>query len=515
MQQKSKEELKEMHWSEILASRILEEKQAPYVLTGGMTTSGPAHMGTVCEFLYPAVLREVLEEGGHEAKLFFIADIFDAFDGIPVELKKYKDQLTPELGKPLSNVIDPLGCHPSYGEHYLSQATEIIKRMELKLELVRSPELYSSGSFDVFARTFLKEEERVKEVVASSSLRKVEDFKDWSPIMPLCEKCGKIATTRVVSHDDESYEYVCDRDVKYTKGCGYRGKAKISDHKYKLQWRLHWPSWQAHFNSVAEGSGVDHMTRGGSADTAVAIHREILHREPPILFKYGFVLLHGKKYSKSKGIGMGALELMSLIPPEVLKYVLILPNQEQNKNIDPEGTGLIDLFSDIERVSKVSKPENRADEKKQFAFKLSIKSLKWSSSFLDMLLNYQIYRDWNKVGEMLHDKPGVDYLAPFITEWLRRGFEPEQYNFSVKPQKITEGRELVTKFASMLKPGMSDVDVHNLVYLATEDNKEQAGKLFSALYTAIIGKEKGPRLGKLIAAIGIGEVKKMLDAAVA
>jgi lysyl-tRNA synthetase class 1 len=354
----------------------------------------------------------------------------------------------------------------------------------------------------------------VKEIVARTSLRKIEEFKEWSPIMPLCEECGKIATTRMLSHNGDEYEYACDRDVGYTKGCGYRGKTKISDHKYKLQWRLHWPAWQAHFNSSAEGSGVDHMTRGGSADTSVAIHKEILKREPPILFKYGFVLLHGKKYSKSKGIGMSALEITKLVPQEIMKYALILPNLEQNKDIDPEGEKLIDLYSDIERVSKLDKPENRADEKKVFAFRLAIKKLKWRASFLDMLLNYQIYRDWKKVGELLNDVDGVAYLAPYITEWLNKEFEPEQYNFTVKTQKISEQKDLVANFSSSLKPGMNDLEVHNLVYQVVGNDKQKAQQLFTALYKAIIGKEKGPRLGKLIAAIGIERTKQILENAI-
>ncbi len=515
MEQDNREDVKGKHWSEILAQEVLKKKKSPYVVTGGMTTSGPAHMGTICEFLYPSVLREAIENTGNKVELFFVADIFDAFDGIPTELSKYEKELTPELGKPLSNVLDPLGCHSSFGEHYLSQAIEIMQKMELKINLVRSPELYSSGSFDRFARLFLKEEQKVKEVVARTSLRKIEEFKDWSPIMPLCEKCGKIATTRVISHDGESYEYACDRDVTYTKGCGYRGKAKINDHKYKLQWRLHWPSWQAHFESSAEGSGVDHMTRGGSADTAIAIHKEILNREPPILYKYGFVLLHGKKYSKSKGIGMAAIELIDLVPQEVLKYALILPNLQQNKDIEPEGESLIKLYIDLERIAKLEKPENRADEKKLCAFKLSVKKLKWKASFLDILLNYQIYKDWKKVGELLQDSEGIAYLAPYITEWLSKDFEPEQYNFTLKPQKISDDKELVMQFASALKPGMNDVEVHNLVYKVVDDDKEKSARLFVAIYKAMIGKDRGPRLGKLIAAIGVDKVKQMLAQATA
>ena len=46
-----KEELKDKHWTAILAEQVLAEKKAPYIITGGMTTSGPAHLGTVCEFL--------------------------------------------------------------------------------------------------------------------------------------------------------------------------------------------------------------------------------------------------------------------------------------------------------------------------------------------------------------------------------------------------------------------------------------------------------------------------------
>jgi lysyl-tRNA synthetase class 1 len=513
MSQRSKEDLKDKHWSEILADEVVKTKKVPYVVTGGMTTSGPAHMGTVCEFLYPSMVREVIERGGSKAELFFVADIFDAFDSVPEEMKKYVKELTPELGKPLSDVHDPLKCHVSFGEHYLAQATLLMEKMELKLTLIRSPELYSSGSFDKYARLFLSEEEKVREVVARSSLRKVEELKEFSPIMPICQDCGKIATTRVISHSGDEYEYTCDVDVGYTKGCGYKGRAKIGDHKYKLQWRLHWPSWQDYFKSSIEGSGVDHMTRGGSADTAKAVHREIFNKEPPILFKYGFVLLHGKKYSKSKGIGMGALELSTLIPPEVLKYALILPNLEQNKDIDPEGEWLINLYLDIERVSRLEKAENRADEKKVFAFRLAIKKLRWSASFLDMLLNYQIYKDWDRVGELLNDKDGVRYLAPFITEWLKKDFEPEQYNFSINPQKIHDDKELVSEFVAGLKAGMSDLDVHNLVYKTAKDDKNKAGRLFAAVYRAIIGKDKGPRLGKLIAAIGIEKAKAMLNSA--
>ncbi len=510
MEKDSTEERQNRHWVQKLADRVISEKKHPLVITGGMTTSGPAHLGTVCEFLYPAVLKQAIENNGEKAEMVFFGDILDAFDSIPLEMQKYETMLKPELGKPLVYTIDPLGCHSSFGVHYLEQAKYLMKKLNLDINVIQANELYDSGKMDAYARIFLAKEDKVKEVVARTSMRKVEDLKDWSPLMPICEKCGKIATTRVIRHSGDEYEYVCDRNVEYTKGCSYKGKAKLTDHKYKLQWRLHWPAWQALYNSSAEGSGIDHMTVGGSATTAIAIHEEILEREPPILFKYGFILINGKKYSKSKGIGISAMELSELIPPELLKYVLIEPNIEQNKDIDPTGDKLILLYNEVERISTISKPETRADEKRALAFSIAIKKLPWKSSFVDMLLEYQIYKDWVKVGKKLDDEAGVRYLFSYIEKWLAKGYAPERYNFSVHQTKINENTVAVKSLISELKGTMDEIQVHNLVYKVAKEQNIKTEELFKTIYTAIIGKDNGPKLGKLIVAIGVDKVKEML-----
>ncbi len=511
MEKKSKEEMRGKHWTEILIDRLTGEKKSPYSITAEMTTSGPAHLGTVCEFLYPYVLSAILKENGLDAEFSFIGNIMDAFDGIPVEMQKYSDILTPDLGKPLSAVKDPENCHKSFGDHYLSMAKDLMEWLSVDINVISADELYGEGKFDKYATLYLKREDLVKEVVARTSLKEISALKDWSPIMPICQKCGKVATTRVTWHNDTEYEYACDRDVKYTRGCTYVGRAKLSDHKYKLQWRLHWPSEQALFSSSIEGSGIDHMTRGGSADTSMAIHREILGREPPILFKYGFIFINGQKPSKSKGIGMSALELSRLIPPEMLKYALIEPDVQKDKNIDLTGDKLIVLYNDLERIAALKAPENRADEKKMLAFRVAVRSLPWKSSFVDMLLNYQITRDWDRVGKMLGDPEGTEYLSKYIEHWLAKGFAPDRYDFSIKNTRIESNKEAVRDFASRLRQGMTELEVHNLVYETAKGIGIDPNTLFSSIYTALIGKEKGPRMGKLIVSIGIDRTKEMLD----
>jgi len=504
---------KSLHWSELLAQRIIAEKREPYVISGGMTTSGPTHLGTVCEFLFPQAIVDSLRYAEKEAKYYFVADIFDAFDGVPSVFEQYRAVLEPHLGKPLTEVPDPTGKTASFGDYFLADAKAAMDKFGVKPEIVRATDLYEKGAMDKYAKLFLKNEAKVREVVAKSSLRDALPTW-WSPIMPVCEKCGKIATTRVISHDGESYEYSCDRDVKYTKGCGYTGKAKISDHKYKLTWRLHWPAWQDHFNTAAEGGGVDHFTRGGSRDTLEAIFKEFFKKEPAIGYKFGFILFEGKKYSKSKGTGMGVKELMELIPAEVLKYMLLKPDIQENVDINPTPINVLRAIEDYEKaLAFISSGKldslSRADRKRALAAKLSSEGASegrgWKTPFIDLILYRNLQWSWDQIVQATGDASAVVKLQPYIEAWEKKGFMPDEYAFAYKPQKASEN---AAEFFKKLAPGMPALDIHNLAFDVAKERNVPPAKMFEECYLTLLGKPRGPKLGKLVEAIGIERVKK-------
>ncbi len=494
------------HWSENLADRVIQEKKEPYVISGGMTTSGPVHFGTLCEMLFPNAIKIALEKRGKKAKYYFIADIFDAFDSVPMSMEKYKDELEPHLGKPLCNVPDPTGKSRSFGDHYLDEARELMKKFGIHAEIVRINEYYEQGKFDEYARFFLEHEDEARRIIEETSGK--TEKKDWSPIMPICAKCGRIATTRVTAHDNENYEYVCDKDVKYTKGCGFSGKNAIADHLYKIVWRLHWPSWKQIFGTSIEGAGMDHHTKGGSVDTSREITEKLFKKEFPIPYKYGFILFQGKKYSKSKGTGMGISEISRLLMPEVIKYMLLKPDLEENVDIDPQSDKILRKIEEYEKASQIdpANDSNRSDRKAAIAFSLSADRMNWKS-FLDTLLYYQIYGDWEKVKEMTKDPEGVEYLKPYIEEWIRMNFMPDDYRFRYEPKKA-EGN--VRKFAETLEEGMDALAVHNAIFEFAKANGIPPKTLFAEIYQTMIGKNRGPRLGKLIDAIGVMKVKQDL-----
>jgi lysyl-tRNA synthetase class 1 len=334
----------------------------------------------------------------------------------------------------------------------------------------------------------------------------------WSPIMPTCEKCGKNATTRVIKHNIFEYEYACDRDVGYTKGCGYLGKAKISDHLYKLTWRLHWPAWQDYFKTSAEGGGVDHFTRGGSRDSLEVIFREIFKKEPPIGYKFGFILFNGKKYSKSKGQGIGISELMQLLPPEIIKYMLLKPDLQENIDIVPSGKNFLRLIEDYEKALElIAKDPNllsKADRKRMLAAKLSSEKQKirgWKTSFLDLILYRNLQLSWDKIAQKT-DENSVQKLSFYIENWEKKNFIPDEYQFKYSPKKISTD-SFVYKFFANLETKMSAVDIHNFAFVCAKETNISPAKFFEECYLVLLRKPVGPKLGKLIEAIGIEKVK--------
>lgn len=500
---------KSLHWSEQVAREAITQKAEPYVLMSGITTSGPLHPGTLCEFLFADAVSNSIRKQAGSCDFLFVADILDAFDSIPEPFRKHAKGLEPHLGKPLAHVPDPEGCHPSFGEHFLAEAERAMEKFGASPSILKASDNYAAGKYDGHAMKYSESKDEVKKIVQQSSGRK-EMPGHWHPIMPICGKCGRVATTRVLSYADGEYEYACDQDVKYAKGCGYRGSAKIQDHRYKLLFRLDWAARHQIWGVSVEGASVDHHTRGGTLQTVSAVERKFLGIQPPIFFKFGFLKYKGKKYSKSKGIGHTVAELMEVLPIPVLEYALYRPDLQEDKELVLEEGTLLPLLLDYEHASSLDPSEDlaRADRKKAISFSLT-KEKPWKAPLQDILINYSLYRDWDKVGQLTGDPEGVSYLAPYIGKWFKRGWVPDKYVFELKGAPYGHEAE-VRDFAEKLDPSMSAEDIQSLVYDVAKGNTVAPASLFKALYLALIGKEKGPRLGPFIKIIGVEKVKSLL-----
>jgi lysyl-tRNA synthetase class 1 len=511
--ERSMSEHKARHWSETVAHEILTTKAAPYVVASGITTSGPTHMGTVCEFLYPSALVKYLKDEKYPVDFVFVGDIMDAFDNIPKPLERFTF-LKEHLGKPISSVPDPQGCCASYGDHFLNEVRDLMTSLEVPAKILRANDLIAQGQYDPYAVIYQQQKDMVRNIAERvAKLSGITGLPEWVDIlMPICENCGKIATTHVLSFNGDVIEYTCDKDVKYTKGCGYCGTMRLKDHRYKLFWRLDWPSRQDFLHVSAELAGVDHHTRGGSWDTCAMVHREILRKEPPVGRRFGFVLLHGKKYSKSKGMGLSVQELLELTPPPLIKYRLFKPDLDENKEFDPTGNNLIRLYEEYNHAADLYEKgwTHKAEDKMALAYSLSTDRRRWRVDFADLVVAYQICQDWGTVTERLGDAEGVNYLRKYVDNWIKQQYVPEEYVFKLGGERVEALAEELSGFKDRLNESMTDQQVHDLVYSFAQELGLKPPELFKALYCSLISKEHGPRLGRLVKALGVAKVKQML-----
>ena len=482
-----------MDWLKRIVDEIIEKRKGKaFVVASGLTTSGPAHLGTLSEFIYPYSIVKELRRRGYEAEYVFVADIMDAFDDIPQSLKDKEEELKKYLGRPLAEVPDPYGCHESYGEHFLAEFLELMDKFGIKPdEVLKASELYKEGWYDDYLRLFVKERDRVKKIMEETAMRKLPE-NWWGFIKPVCERCGRIDKTEVTGVEGDKIRYKC-------KACGHEGVVDVKSHRWKLAWRLDWPSRQDFLGVDAEGGGVDHFTKGGSWDTAKRIHKEIFGKEPPVGFRYGFVLMNGKKMSKSKGIG-ALHEIMALLHPAVILYFILKHDIKENKNFKVEPKFLLMLYEEYRRVAL---GEDK-DPKRRKAWELSGAKV-WKAGFADLLVYYQIYRDWEKVKELTGDSQAVEDLKEYVEEWIKRDFVPEEYKVEIKQGKVEDERgcEFLKRLAGRLNEEMDAVEIHNTIYEVAKEIGISAKDAFKYVYKALLDKDRGPRAGRLVKAIGV------------
>lgn len=495
--------IKNMHWSEVIASKIHAERKPPYVVMAGITPSGPVHPGTLCEFLFAYAIAKMLRQYG-EVRFVFVSDDLDAVDSVPEPLKEYASVIQEDMGLPLALARDPKGCHASFADHFISETKDIMGVFGVDVEFLRASELYAGGLYDEYAKLLCSRKDEVKEIVRQSSLRDTMP-EDWFPIMPLCTNCKNIDKNVVEWYVDGKYKYRCSK-------CDYKGENAISDHKYKLLFRLDWPTRQKFMNVAVEGGSVDHHTRGGTISTLVEVHRKIYGEEPPYMYKFGLLKYKGKKYSKSKGIGHTVNELLMLAPVELIKYMLLKPDVQEDKELVIDKETLFPLLDDYKRAFEAAAQESegmhRADHKKAIAFKLCSAKYVWKAEPSDMILYYNVYGNWEKVAQLTGDPQGVAALSRYIEEWIRRDLIPDRYMFKVSLKGGNS--QLVRTYAEKIRGDMSAEDLHNLVFEVARESGIDSKELFRQLYIAMIGKEMGPRIGKLIYAIGAERVKLAL-----
>ena len=506
------------HWADVIAETVLKNNDTNKIATG-ITPSGHIHIGNIREVVTADSVFRAIKDKGQDSEFIYISDDFDPLRKVyPFLSEDYAEH----VGKPLSEIPCPCNECESYSEHFLKPFIDSLKILGIKPKLIRANELYKSGAYVELIKTALLKRDELACIIEEISHKKLTD--DWSPFNPLCNACGKINDATVIGFniDAESVDYSCN--------CGNKGVASMRGGG-KLTWRVDWASRWSMLGITVEPFGKDHASRGGSYDTGIRISKEIYKYPPPNPIVYEWIML-GKKgaMSSSSGVVISVFDILKVLPPAVLRYLIIRTKPEKHIKFDP-ALPLLNLVDEYERIQANPKTEH---EKRIIELSYAFKNTHTNISFKHMVTVCQIAQNNNhlleilkRTGHCVKKKQDIFKLAENVRNWLDL-YAPPMVKFSIKkdlPMQSATLSDLQRAFLKSLSIVLSDTtilsgeDYHNLIYSAKDSTsliynemKSIFGdsiqeydinpkEMFHGIYMTLLGEKSGPKAGWLLASI--------------
>lgn len=492
-----------MQWLNTIVENIIKRfPDGEILVESGASPSGTYHVGHLRELITCDAIVLELTRRGHAAKHIHFVDDLDGLRKVPVNVPAEYDKY---LGYPLCDIPAPDGSGGSYGDYFLKNFMRSVKELGVEAEIHYSHEKYRSGFFTPAIERSLDSIESVKSSLEAISHRKLDDH--WSPIQILED--GRLKKRHFISIDTVS------KTIIYSDAENNQKTAHYDRGEVKLDWRLDWPGRWWLLGVSAEPFGQDHASKGGSYDTGAQIVRDIYKSEPPVPIPYEFVNRAGdtKKMSASKGTGIDAVEVVKVLPAEVVRFFMLRHAPDKRLFFD-QGEGVVRLMDEF---AELAAKTNRT-QLEETLYYVSTRGLPHRTvsrvPFSHLVASYQAsLKDSKKTLQAIYrtehrenaeeDAAIIVNELRFIDEWLKR-WAPEDVKFELlnEPDFTTLSapqREYLALLADKISLAPDNADgawFHATIYsLKGEIKGLEPKELFQTLYTVLIGKSSGPRAG--------------------
>lgn len=507
-----------MFWADRIAEDIRATRTpkngASFLVRDEKTLSGRVHIGSMRGVAIHGLISEVLSERGLKNEYRYELNDFDPFDSIP----GYLDETVyaPHLGKPLYTVPSPEKGFESYADFFGKEFVSVHDHAGFTPTYYKATELYQSGSMDAHIHTALSRADDIRRILKSVSGS--EKDASWLPVSVVCEKCGKIMTTRAMDYDGQTVGYVCDRNPDGAASCGYVGRVAPVGGAAKLFWKVEWAAKWAALGVDIEGGGKDHSTKGGSRDVANHIAREIFSIESPYDIPYEFFLVGGKKMSSSKGRGASAKEFSELFPSHEFRLALLGKDIREQIDIDPSGDSVPRHYDWYDELSQNVREGGDDDYARLFTLcqlpaEQATVAAPWEMRFRDLAFITQMPHlslakeaENAKGGALTADElQTLEERAVYARFWLEH-YAPEEFRYVLQedlPEVVlTEAQKralaLLAEFLSEKKTGE---EIHAKLHELKTEAPIQPKDLFQAIYRIFLGRESGPKAGWFLAGL--------------
>ncbi len=526
-------EKESMFWVDQVAREVIEREEQlnreikVFRTEMGLGASGVPHVGSAGDGVRSYVVHLALKGLGVKSEFIAFSDDLDGLRKVPIG---FPQQLEKDIGKPVSFIDDPFGCHKSFGAHVSSLLTDAFEKIGVKFIMKKASEEYPKGTLDGEIVDILNNWKDAGKIIFS--LTGQDKYLKQMPFMPFCEKCGMVNTTIATEFENGKIHYACTgefigKDSKgnkiAVKGCGYTGETNIRGGK--LAWKADFAArWRA-LKISYEAYGKDILD---SVKVNDAISKEILKWEPPVHSFYElFTERGGKKISKSVGNVFTPQLWLRYASPESLR-LLFLKKLGKSRVVDIDAIPA--YMDEVDELAKVYFGKKEIKNERELAHMRRIYEY---VNFLQRPKEPEIILQYNMLASLFkiaHEKLVVKKIlqkAGHMPEklsksggiWLDEKLErvmnwvtDSEGEKEIEIQLNEKQRNALLQIALELKSKeWNEKGLEERLFQIAKKNNIQTKELFSAAYYAILGTPYGPRLAMLILAIGQKEVAEKLE----
>lgn len=525
-----------------LVARVRRTGQKHVLFSTGYGPSGLPHIGTFGEVARTTMVRQafrLLTGDTISTRLVAFSDDMDGLRKVPDNVPN-KAVLARALGKPLTQVPDPYGEYPSFGEGNNARLRRFLDRFGFDYEFMSSTEAYRSGRFDAALRLMLDRLDAVMAIMLPS-LRE-ERAATYSPFLPVHPDTGIVMQVPLEGHDA-----VAGTITWRDPDGGRLFTTPVTGGHCKLQWK---PDWAMRWHALA----VDYEMAGKDLIDSVKLSGRIvraLGSEPPEGFNYELFLdEQGQKISKSKGNGLTIDEWLTYASPESLSVFMFgKPTAAKKLYFDVIPRAVDDYLTFLDAYPRQDwkerlgnpvwhlhagappMPERLTQDGSNggttisFAMLLNLATVANSEDPAVLWAFLQRYAPG--VGPTTH--PRLDRLVGYAVRYFRDFVRPaKRYR---APDDVERGAlAALSRMLGELPPSASGEEIQTALYdiarpiaryqdfkakTATPERPGVSNEWFNMLYQVLLGEEKGPRFGSFVALYGIAETRTLIADALA
>lgn len=532
------------HWADQQAQRIIKQKGDLdlYTCASGITPSGTVHIGNFREIITVDLIVRALRDRGKNVRFIYSWDDYDVFRKVPANMPK-PEVLENYLRYPITMVPDTFERDENYARHHEVDIEKQLPRVGIAPEFLYQASRYRANRYTEGMKIAMQKRNLIKQCLNEyrDDEHKMPESEEYWPVVAFCCKCNK-DETRITDYDGEySISYEC-------LSCGHVEKGDLRTSKeFKLGWRVDWPMRWNEEKVVFEPGGKDHISPGGSYDTAKLVSKKLYDWDAPVTMKYDFVKLKGVpgKMSSSKGKVISLVDALEVYQPEVLRYIFAQNKVDHEFSIsfDLDVVTVYEAYDRTERIAwGVEEPKEKDATKKAGIINLEkrIYELSQIEGGFPKVQPYQV--PFRLLTTLLQTYSGdidaviksLGDVKPEQEDCLRRRCvcawywinesAPDcapDFCFKIrdddsKAEDITGDMltaikrvrdEVVPKVGTYAQDKDCQQDMYNI---ATELGLD-AKSLFTALYHALINKDQGPRLANFMKIIGKEKLTKILS----